>query len=328
MKFHETSFDDYIDEMKKKDFHPELDEFYKRLPQNKTNMGNLLLYGPPGTGKYSQSLKIIKQYSPSCLKYEKKMCLNSDKYNYVYKISDIHYEIDFALLGCNAKLVWHEIFLQIVDIISMSTIKTGIILCKNFHTIHPELLPIFYSYMHQYNNITLPFHIKYIIITEQISFITNNILNYVKTINVKQMSKEIYYDYLKLPNHIDNKCLMNLKEINMLKMIEDDENLPSESFDVICESIKQKMNNHKRLDLLEFRELIYDVLVYNLDFIEVVWDIISYYVQEGKLGTENLKKILKNTYNQFKQYNNNYRPIYHLENILLNIINCIKNESR
>lgn len=182
--------------------------------------------------------------------------------------------------------------------------------------------------MHQYNNITLPFHIKYIIITEQISFITNNILNYVKTINVKQMSKEIYYDYLKLPNHIDNKCLMNLKEINMLKMIEDDENLPSESFDVICESIKQKMNNHKRLDLLEFRELIYDVLVYNLDFIEVVWDIISYYVQEGKLGTENLKKILKNTYNQFKQYNNNYRPIYHLENILLNIINCIKNESR
>jgi hypothetical protein len=326
MKFHETSFDDYINENKKKEFHPELLEFHSKIPKNNCNMGNILLYGPSGIGKYTQALKIITKYSPSDLKYEKKMSLNSEKYNYMYKISDIHYEIDFALLGCNAKLVWHEIFLQIVDIISMSSAKYGIILCKNFHTIHPELLPIFYSYMHQYNNITLPFQIKYIIITEQISFISNNILNYIKVVNIKQPAKDIYYDYLKLPDYIDNTCLMNLKEINMLNSIQEDQEIPIETFDVICESIKEKMDNPKKLELLEFRELIYDVLVYNLDFIEVVWDIISHYVQEGKLKEDNLKITIKNIHRQLKQYNNNYRPIYHLENILLNIINSIKNE--
>jgi hypothetical protein len=35
------------------------------------------------------------------------------------------------------------------------------------------------------------------------------------------------------------------------------------------------------------------------------------------LGTENLKKILENTYKKLKQYNNNYRPIYHLENFII-----------
>lgn len=324
MKFQSTSFDDYINENKKKEFHPELVEFHSKVPNNNCNMGNILLYGPSGTGKYTQALKLITHYSPSDLKYEKKMSLNSEKYNYIYKISDIQYEIDFALLGCNAKLVWHEIFLQIVDIISMSSAKYGIILCKNFHSIHPELLPIFYSYMHQYNNITLPFQIKYIIITEQISFISNNILNYVKVVSIKQPTKEIYYDYLKLPDHIDSACLMNLKEINMLNSIQEDQEIPIETFDVICESIKKKMDKPNKLELLEFRELIYEVLVYNLDFIEVVWDIISHYVQEGKLKEDKLKTTMNNIHIQLKQYNNNYRPIYHLENILLNIINNIK----
>jgi len=322
MKFHETSFDDYLNEHKNVDFHPELtDSFHNKIVKNKEEIGNFILYGPSGSGKYTQALKIIKRYSPSELKYEKKMMLNSEKYNFAYRLSDIHYEIDISLLGCNAKLIWHELFLQIVDIISMSSAKFGIILCKNFHTIHPELLPIFYSYMQQYNNKTQPFQIKYILVTEQVSFITNNILNYVKIINVKRPSKDIYYNYLNLSGDIDSKYLLNLKETKFLNKIKNTNEIPKESFDIISDLIISKMNKPNKINLSEFREILYDILVYNLDFVEILWTIISYYVQENKLINKNLDEILNLIYTQIKQYNNNYRPIYHLENILLNIVN-------
>jgi len=321
MKFHETTFDDYITEHNRIDFHPELTEnFHSKLSKNKQDLGNLILYGPSGTGKYTQALKIIKNYSPSELKYEKKLYLNSEKYNFLYKISDIHYEIDISLLGCNAKLVWHELFQQIVDIISVSSLKFGIILCKNFHTIHVELLPIFYSYMQQYNNISQPFQIKYILTTEQISFLPNNILNYTRVINVKHPANTVYYDYLKTPENIDSDFILNLKETKLLQKIEEDQNIPEETFDVITNLIIKKMDKPNKLNLSEFRELLYDILIYNLDFIEVLWCIIEHYIKENKLVDEKLNTILAQVYNQIKQYNNNYRPIYHLENILLNIV--------
>jgi len=327
MKFHETSFDDYLNEHKNIDFHPELTEtFHSKHVQNKNSMGDLILYGPPGTGKYTQALKTIKPYSSSELKYEKKIFLNSEKYNFAYKLSDIHYEIDIALLGCNAKLIWHELFLQIVDIISMSSSKFGIILCKNFHTIHAELLPIFYSYMQQYNNKMQPVQIKYILLTEQLSFINNNILNYVKVVNVKHPSKDIYYDYLKLSDEVNNNCILNLKETKLLEKIDNIDQIPEDTFDIITNLIIKKMDKPKQINLSEFREMLYDILVYNLDFIEVLWSIISHYVQEGKLKGKKLEKILKLAYTQLKQYNNNYRPIYHLENILLNILDNFSEE--
>ena len=66
--------------------------------------------------------------------------LQNEKYTYQYHISDIHYEIDISLLGCNSKLIWHEIVQQIVDIVSVKSDKIGIVVCKNFHLIHTELL--------------------------------------------------------------------------------------------------------------------------------------------------------------------------------------------
>jgi hypothetical protein len=48
-------------------------------------------------------------------------------------------------------------------------------------------------------------------------------------------------------------------------------------------------------------------------------------MNEGKLTNENVSAILDKTFPFFKQYNNNYRPIYHLENMFFFIINKINN---
>ena len=65
MKYYQSSFKDYLNACESIDINPYIDS-------NTSIVNHHILYGPPGIGKYTQSLKIIKQYSPSDLKYEKK----------------------------------------------------------------------------------------------------------------------------------------------------------------------------------------------------------------------------------------------------------------
>ena len=129
MKFHETHFEEYINAF---NLHPKLEKIFNEFPEKLHDLKNLIFYGPSGVGKYTQMLKAIKKYSPSELKYEKKISVTYNKQQYFFKISDIHYEIDMSLLGCSSKLLWHEIYQQIIDIINAKTEKSGIIVCKYF----------------------------------------------------------------------------------------------------------------------------------------------------------------------------------------------------
>ena len=174
MKFIHNSFDNYLQEYDKINLHPKLSSVFKSFPDDITKMRNIILYGPENSGKYTQFLQSIRKYSNSKLKYEKKLTIETNKQDFFIKISDIHYEVDISLLGCNAKVLWNNIFNQIVDIILTKPKKNGIIVCKNFHTIHSELLDIFYSYMQK--NICNYYNIVFFLLTEQVSFIPDNIL--------------------------------------------------------------------------------------------------------------------------------------------------------
>ena len=75
-----------------------------KLYNNIENISHLIFYGPSGIGKYTQALSFIKQYSPSNLKYERKININlSAKKEYFFKVSDIHIEVDMELLGVMQK---------------------------------------------------------------------------------------------------------------------------------------------------------------------------------------------------------------------------------
>ena len=175
MKFLDSHFDEYIQSVTDISLHPTITKKLQAFPDNLSLVKNVIFYGPSGVGKYSQVLNCIKQYSNSDLKYEKKLTVTFNKSNYFFKISDIHFEIDMSLLGCNSKLLWNEIYINIIDVLSARVNKSGIILCKNFHLIDNELLEVFYSYMQKklINNFT----VKFIILTDHLSFINKNILN-------------------------------------------------------------------------------------------------------------------------------------------------------
>ena len=335
MKFYETNFDEYLESLNKHNIHPELVETVGRFPSCISNMCNQIVYGPPGSGKYTQALKILEKYSPTHLKYNKKITVQTEKQKYIYHISDIHYEVDMSLLGCNSKIIWHELYLQIVDIVSMGTLKQGIIVCKNFHAIHAELLDIFYSYIQQYNHSNISIKIKFILITDHISFIPNNIINSCQIIAVK---KPVVSDFIliignKVPpldvdkcehimTSIDTNTVLNIKEFASFSLVSGVDKLPVDIFNTICNTIIKEMTNHQKMSIPAFRDTIYDILVYNLDVNECIWYILSHFICEycDKLDCTVITEMTTKVFEFFKNYNNNYRPIYHLESILFYFI--------
>ena len=319
MKFYETHFEEYITESNRVNLHTKLDKIYERFPKCINELKNIIFYGPSGTGKYTQMLKSIKRYSPTELKYEKKLSVTYNKQQFVFKISDIHYEIDMSLLGCNSKLLWHEIYQQIIDIISAKADKSGIIVCKYFHEIHSELLDNFYSYMQQNNATSVD--LKFIIITKEISFIPDNILNCCETIHISRPTKSSYVKCIKnkLPNNLK---LENITNIKVLHLYNDELML---QYKVICNKIINNIINIDDLQFLKFRDILYDIFIYNLDITDCIWYILSTLVEQKKIKKEHFSNILIKTYCFFQYYNNNYRPIYHLENYLFYLTKLIHN---
>jgi hypothetical protein len=362
MKYYETHYEEYLNSMTQYNFHPEL--LSLKFPSKGQDIGNIIIYGPSGVGKYTQMLNIIKQYSPSDLKYDKKMVLQTEKHTYVYKISDIHYEIDMGLLGCNSKIIWHDAFLQIVDIVSVKTEKIGVIVCKNFQAIHKELLEIFYSYMQQYNHPQLNLQIKFILLTESLGFIPNTIINNCYIINVKRPSKNDYIkinkdlqlltpvtsiyqnviqkfqykiynpkiksnglNFQNISNYLNENVeisgILNTKEVRSFSIYNSNQDAPKDNFNIICNSIIDSINNPTELVITELRDVLYDILIYNLDAIECIWYILYHFISSDQIKSNDLSDILEKTFIFSKYYNNNYRPIYHLESIFFYIINKI-----
>lgn len=310
MKFFETKFEDYIYSCEKKNLHPELKKL-QDIDKETLFSNNIILYGPSGVGKYTQMLNYIKKFSNSNLKYERKMTINTNKkYPYTFKISDIHFEIDMDLLGCNARLLWNEIYKSILDILSSRASHSGIIVCKNFHKIHNELLEIFYSYMQSLSHKNI--NITFIFISESVSFIPNNILNRCIVIPVKRPTKTQY-------KSITKKNLVNNFEINKITNIK---NIHSNNLELcnpnkkIVNTIIENIENYKDINYLEFRDNLYNIFIFHLDLNECIWEIIQYYVDSKKLNEDKLIKVVNYVYKFLKLYNNNYRPIYHLERFI------------
>ena len=319
MKFYETHFENYLLENKRVNLHPKLEKIIEKLPLNINKLKNIIIYGPTGIGKYTQALKFIKKYSLSDLKYEKKITKSYNKQNYFLKISDIHFEVDMSLLGCNSKLLWHEIYLQIIDIISAKTEKSGIIVCKYFQEIHSELLDNFYSYMQK--NYSINVNIVFFIITEELSFIPDNILNCCEIISISRPSTSSYNKLLKnkLPKNIKMDEITNIKNLYLLNEFNDIQIY----YKIICNKIIEHMIPLEDIHFLHFRDLLYDIFIYHLDITDCIWYIIHNLVKKKCLKQKHFTNLMITTYCFFQYYNNNYRPIYHLENYLLKIVQMI-----
>ena len=316
MKFLDTHFDDYIQTANKVSLHPTLKNKFDSFPDDINQLKNVIIYGPSGVGKYTQLLLAIKKYSPSELKYEKKLTVTYNKVNYYFKISDIHFEIDMALLGCNSKLLWNDIYINIMDVLSARTNKTGIIVCKNFHRIHSELLDCFYSYIQQHNtNVNL----IYFIVTEGVSFIPDNIVNNFHIISVPRPLRMNY-------NKILGKKLStesSLTTIHNIKSLITDTKSFTLNVAIYVDKLYDLMNNPNDIKFIHFRDVIYDIFIYDMEIGHVILLVLKKIFSNHSLSSDMISAIYLDTFSFLQFYNNNYRPIYHLENYLYSLITKI-----
>ena len=366
MKFYETHFEDYCkswDKLHENDMEKSIKtiEFPAKTPQD------IIVYGSSGVGKYTHVLSMLRPYSPSGLKHDKKIKASTDKQSYTYRISDIHYEVDMSLLGCNSKIIWHEIYSQIVDIVTIKPEKMGFIVCKNFHAIHNELLEIFYSYMQQhcygYEGKSREVQIYFILITEHVSFLPNPLLEHCHIVRIPRPTRQVISSFAHIHkskdgvdpilNTIETEHIVNIKEVYSFSLIPSLDKLPTDHFNMVCDTLIQEMilimrpTEKKELvkvapegclpkvasegclpndeivgnNMVRFRDCLYDILIYNLDGLECIWYIFQYFVRHEIMDdSPRMSHLLYKLSVIFKQFGNNYRSIFHLENAIFSMM--------
>jgi hypothetical protein len=336
MRFFESHFIDYVHKVDEYSLHPVIKKTFATFPQDIDSLPNIIIHGPSGIGKYSHSLYLISRYSPSNLKYEKRIAVAYNKDTFFMKISDCHFEIDMSLLGCNSKHLWNEIYNQILDIVSARPQTAAFVMCKNFHKIHSELLETFYSYMLSNDHVSL----RFIIITDHVSFIPDNILHRCKRIPFKRPSVVAYNKCLKLVSSASDSAsplisLMDivkpepvrltskypLDTITNIKALKSNVTELKDPHENVCNhiiGIIKSPNTELKYD--ELRECLYDILTYDINIQECVWYILRKLITDGLLLPNMMNDIMLQTYVFLQYFNNNYRPIYHLENFVLLLV--------
>lgn len=312
MKYCETTLSEYIETARENNLFKIYSTYYSKYSRDIKRIKNVIFFGPDGIGKYTQSLLFLVKYSPSKLKYERKCVLTYQKdKEFKFKMSDIHCEIDFELFGCNSLLLWNTIYEHIINIVKTTKTKCFFIMCKNFNKINEELLDIFYKYISTLNTTN---KIRFIFSTTNISFIPKNILETCDIFYFKRPTKKKYIEITG-----NNLLIQNteLKDIHNIKNVKTSNTLFLKNSNTICDRIIEQLVNIHELDLHKLRENIYDILVYNLDVYKSLSYIIREIVSIYKIDNAQMFDINIKLYETLKYYNNNYRPIYHLEKILL-----------
>lgn len=306
----ECKFEDYLKAKREYNIHPEISKVFDIFSKSKSPH-NVIFYGPPGVGKYSCALEYISNYSPSSLAYERKVIIDTTKGQNTIKISDIHFEVDMALLGCNAKQTWNEIFLHITNIVNLRSLNSGIILCRNFDRTNTELLEVFYSYLQ-----TCPQRscLSFVFLTEAHSFLPINIAKRCHLIRVHRPKRQVYSIIKKVPKTFDINSITNIKAWK------DDLSIGNEIF--LKQRLLGLLQSYEAFDFEDVRKVIYDTLILNYNLIDILWEVVESLVK-SKLAPSKGLQLLKETYGFLELYNNNYRPIYHLERYMCILLRLI-----
>ena len=83
----------------------------------------------------------------------------------------------------------------------------------------------------------------------------------------------------------------------------------------------------QKLNLKDLRDFIYEILIYNFNVSQYVTHLIEMLLNEDYITEKNNFEVLRNTTHILEKYNNNYRAIFHLEYLIIYLINLNGNSS-
>ncbi len=273
------------------DLHAGLARVRNGLPATLDDAVDVVLHGPPGAGKYTQAIKIVARYSQNGLRGNRTLNVEHDRGRVPIAMSDVHFEVDMEFLGCQSRTLWPAIHECISDVVAARDIKRGIVLCKNFHSTHKELLDTFYYY--------LGGPLSYIFTTEHLSPIPRRIVDRCLVVSVPRPPRSRVVK-AGLPGGLTN---LLQDPVHCASQAERTKLLVDQAWDlaVVCA-------------WRELREALYKLLVEQHAVTLCPWSWMTRSIREGR--TDHAEAI-ETVRRFFEGYANNYRPICHLERVIL-----------
>ena len=302
----DQKFECYVQTARNNSLHPGLARVYTSLPDSLKDAVHLLIHGPSGVGKYTQGLLSLEKYSPSGLRYDKIMKAGDDKHPYVMRISDVHFEVDMETLGCHSRTLWSAIHSHVVDSVCTRSPPVGFIMCKNFHKTHKELLEVFYYYMSHKST-------RFILLSEHIGFLPRKIVDRCLRIPVPRPALA----RLRVAG-LPDEPVHNLKSVSEAQQQVEKREVP------LCESVLQMIVADETPDYVALRTLFYELLIRQHSIADCVWWLSRQLCDDGHCPPEKYIGLFTRLCLFFHLYNNNYRPIYHLERLAFSLRELIR----
>jgi hypothetical protein len=249
---------------------------------------HICYYGVNMHDLHHNTLQFIqKQHNASNLHMRKMTLFHHNKPQY-FNVSDHHVEIDFDILGVQTLHVFHLLFNHIKD----ANRERKIFVCYNIDNCRQDLVKIFHSFL-KYARF------KFIFLTRKPSSIPNNISKRCLYICNKINNGEISYH-----KHHEKYCEI---VINTMKKIRD--------------MYSNKANASQYL--IELRENLYLLLIHNLNIYDCFYYIFSKCIEYEIIVFSNDKDMFEymdNMVGDYIDFNMNHRVIYHIEKIILKLI--------
>ena len=134
-------------------------------------------------------------------------------------------------------------------------------------------------------NYAINIDIVFFLITEEISFIPDNILNACEVIPISRPPKSLYNKFLKnkLSKNIQLENISNIKNLYASASITC-EMQPPIHYKIICDKILENMIHVEEMNYLNFRDLLYDIFIYHLDITDCIWYILSELVEKNQIN--------------------------------------------
>ena len=111
----------------------------------------------------------------------------------------------------------------------------------------------------------------------------------------------------------------------MIKKINGNSSIESPNMEKNVAVLASFIMKDKKKSFFDLREIIYKFLVLNLDIHDGLHQLLAILIEEEYITLSEINKVLKEYTSFMSKYNNNYRPIYHIESYIVFLIN-LKND--
>ena len=300
-------------------FHPEiLTKLDKIQSSSKLRQSNLVFFGPNAVGKRTLAVRYICAYhKTNGLACKKTILVKLSKRDFPLKISKLHIELDPSNILNNCRQNWDKVFETIKDITLSSPTHQKFIILHNVEKTNQDILNCLYAYM---QNLEPNIRLQFIILTSSLISLPFSITQRCQCIRVKRPSRNKIIN--QLGNSLDYKAHSDRLETLYNYPFGVKENDPA--FICLIDMVMNKATKFNDADIMDLRNHLYHLQIDKCGCQELPREITK--ALAPHISPDTKSELGKHLGSIVQGLAYAYRPIYHLENLVLYLSSQIHEE--